>query len=818
MRKILVLMVLMLGCSGFARAQAQPAITLTVNAGFDGYFRDSEWIPVIIHAGNSGETVSGRFVVRPETSGSGLINTYSTPVTLSAGAQQTVLLYISARPYASQIRVELIDDNGLVVTQQEAPLRVIQPQDRLNVVISASPVGAVDLTGVHGQNTSGYQANWSIADLPDRALDAVDVIMLSDVDSGALSSAQQQALVDWVAAGGELIVTGGQNWQATAAGVADLLPLMPTASREVAGLQPIANWLRADANLSAQTIVATGDLRADAEVLVSDADDTPLLARRSFGGGVVDYLAADPNNAPLRGWAGLPNLWLTLITSGDPQPGWANGFVDWDSASRAVEILPGYDPLPDVLPLFVFLVLYIALVGPLNYLILNRLNRREWAWFTIPALILIFSVLSYRLGFNLRGNEATVNRIALVRSWDQSDRARVDELVGLLSPLRAQYSLAVDPGVSLRPIPRPLQTTGLLTRSTQANIDVRESDRFAAQDFNVDASFIAGFDLTQMIDKPAISGSASLAFDSTIAGQQIVRGSVRNDSSITLTDPVILARGVALKIDQALPPGAVRSFDLTLSGENPPAPALRTPLTISSFLTFRSSNSAKQSVVDILSTDHFSSNIARLTTQTDYQNQVDHRRQYFLTSLVDDYYGAAGRGDRVFLAGWSDDTPLTTDVTGAAWNAQNTTLYLVELATEHAQPVGSVVIAPDQFTWTLLGYDGGTIVGPTNLQIQTGEAISYRFTPLPSAVLDQVNQLTISAESVSAGGATLSIDLYNWATQDWESMRFRNSQVIVSDPARFLGPQNAVQLRIVADTIGSYLRIGQLAVAQTGTF
>ena len=819
MRKILVLVVLLLSCSGLVQAQAQPAaITLTVSAGFDGYFRDAEWIPVIIHAGNSGETVSGRFVVRPETSGSGLINTYSTPVTLSAGAQQTVRLYVSARAFASQIRVELIDDNGTVVTQQEAPIHAIQPQDRLNVVISASPVGAVDLTGVHGENTSSYQANWTIADLPDRALEAVDLIMLSDVDSGALSSAQQQALVDWVAAGGELIVTGGQNWQATAAGVADLLPLLPDASREIEDLQPLAAWLRVDADLGAQTIVATGSLRPEAQVLVAGADDTPLLVRRTFGGGVVDYLAADPNNAPLRGWADLPSLWFTLITSNDPQPGWANGFVDWDSAGHAVEILPGYDPLPDILPLFIFLALYIALVGPLNYLILNRINRREWAWFTIPALILIFSVLSYLLGFNLRGNEATVNRIALVRSWDQSDRARVDELVGLLSPLRAQYSLAVDPGVSLRPIPRPLQASGLLTRSTQANIDVQESERFVAQDFNVDASFIAGFDLTQMIDKPAISGSASIAFDSTIAGQQIVRGSVRNDSNLTLTDPVILARGVALQFDQPLAPGAVRSFDLTLTGENPPAPALRSPLTFSGFLTFRSSNSANQSVVDILSTDHYNSNIARLNLQSDYQSQVDHRRQYFLTSLVDDYYGAAGRGDRIYLAGWSDETPLTTDVTGADWNAQNTTLYLVELASEHAPAAGRVMIAPDQFTWTLVDYAGDGVIAPTNLQLQTGDEVTFRYTPLPAAVLSRVDELTVTTERVSAGGVSLMIYLYNWATQEYEGMPIRDAQVTVPNPARFLGPQNAIQLRFIADGIGNYLRIGQLSVAQSGMF
>ena len=42
-------------------------------------------MPVIIHAGNDGDAVSGRLVVRPETSGSGITNTYSTPITLPSG-------------------------------------------------------------------------------------------------------------------------------------------------------------------------------------------------------------------------------------------------------------------------------------------------------------------------------------------------------------------------------------------------------------------------------------------------------------------------------------------------------------------------------------------------------------------------------------------------------------------------------------------------------------------------------------------------------------------------------------------------------------
>ncbi|MEO8395685.1 MAG: hypothetical protein ABI700_22010, partial [Chloroflexota bacterium] len=614
-------------------AQA-PVITLTVQAGFDGHFRDSQWMPIIVHASNDGDPVSGRLVVRPETSGSGLLNTFSTPITLPNGARQTAFLYITSRSFTTTLRVELINDAGEVIASKEASVGAIQPQDRMNVVITDSPIGAVDLTGVHVSNANSYQADWKIADLPNQALDSIDLMLFSDVDTGTLSSPQKQALSDWVSTGGHLIVTGGQNWQATAAGLGDLLPLTPNGSKQVDGLPTLSSWMHVEAKLDAQTVIATGTPSSDAQVFAALDDGTPLLLRRTFGAGEVDYLAADPNNAPLRAWSGLPSLWFTLVTDGDPLPGWGSGFVDWESAARSAEILPGYDPLPDILPLCGFLGIYIALIGPLNYIVLNRINRREWAWITIPIFILAFSVLSYVLGFNLRGNEATLNRLAVVQTWNDTDRAHVDELVGLLSPRRSQYTMTAAATDTLRPIPRPLQTTGILTRNTQSSVDIRESDQYSAQDFNVDASFIAGFHLSGMVEKPKISGQASIADDSTIAGQQIVRGSVRNDSSLTLTDAVVLARGVAYQLEKPLAPGDIADFDLTLTGDNAPAPMMRTPITVNPYFTYRSNTSAdKQSVIDILGPDKYSNNIGRIPTADSFEQQVQRRRQYFLSSF-----------------------------------------------------------------------------------------------------------------------------------------------------------------------------------------
>lgn len=827
-RLVLAALLCLLSLTGFApQPQNLPGtLSLIVEPGFTGYFRDTAWMPIQVRAVNDGGDVSGRLVVRPETSGDAIANTYSAALSLPANARQTAFLYVTARAYATQVRVEFIDDNGVVLAAERAPVRAVQPQDRLYVVVSESPIGTVDMSGATIGGFNAYQADWTPADLPERAsaLDSVDMMLFSEVDTSTLSAGQRQAIEDWVIAGGHLVVAGGANWQATAAGLGDLLPLTVTSAQTVDDLGALGGWLRLPTDdLDAQTVLATGDLLPNAQVLVSTADGLPIIARRSLGSGTVDYLTADPNAAPLRGWGRLADLWFTLATSTGTQPGWSHGIVDWEAAAQAVEILPGFDPLPDVLPLCGFLALYIALIGPVNYLILSRINRREWAWVTIPALIVVFSAFAWVIGFNLRGNEATINQLTVVQSWPDAERARVDGMVGLLSPRRTQYDLNVTGDAlvneTLRPIPRAAQTgSTLLTRDVQTSVDIRQTDRFQATDFTVDASFVAGFNLSGMIDRPAISGLASIVYN-VVAGQQTVRGSVRNDSDVTLKEPVILARGVAVRLDKPLAPGEVATFDVTLPGGSVPSPALYTPSVTARFVSFRNQPiSNKQTVLDIMGEERYDPRSAAWTFYNSPEEQAERRRLLFLSSLIDDPFGATGRGEHIYLAGWADTMPLSLELSGANWNSQSLTLYLVELEAERPAQTETVVIPPDQFSWVVRDHIGLGEVSPIGLVLQPGEDVVFRYTPLPGSVLTTVDDLKIEFVDVNAGGRVIPVQLWDWGAEVWEEIDVTAFTHTVTSPDRFLGPQNAVQLRLVADQVGSYLRAARVVIEQTGMY
>lgn len=815
---------LLLSLMAFAPPAQVAVIEMTAQAGFDGRFRDSAWLPVTVQVRNEGDSVSGRLVVRPETSGAGITNTFSAPVDLPTGAAQSITFYITARSFASQARVELIGGDGLVLAAQPVAIRAAQPLDRIYVVLSQSPAGAVSMTGATFGGNAAFQANWRVADLPALAgaLDSVDVILFSEVDSSALSSAQQRALADWVSGGGHLIVAGGASWEQTASGLADLLPLEPSGSVTADDLNTLAEWLRYSPNLGGQTVLATGNLRDDARVLVS-AGDVPLLARRDHGAGTVDYLAADPNTAPLRGWTGLGDLWRALQLTVSPQPGWTGGFSEWELASNAVEILPGFNLLPDVLPLCGFLGLYIALIGPANYFVLSRINRRELAWFTIPLLIVTFSALSWALGFNLRGTEATLSRLTVVRSWPESERAVVDGLVGLLSPRRAQYDLTLADGSSLRPLPRVSQGN-VLTSNVQASVDVRQTDVFTASDFSVDASFIAGFNTSGAIEKPAIGGAASIALDRA-SGLRQVRGLVRNDSDQTLHEPVLLARGATFKLEAPLAPGDSTAFEFTLPGDTPPAPLLAALDVGSPSYAFSYFNAAlqTQTVNDILGTEPL-----RPGARPTAEDEEMRRRRLFLASFVNDFYAfggggsgtatSTGRANHVYLAGWTDVAPLPVELEGAAWNSEDTTLYLIELEVEPVAPAGSVTITPDLFSWVAEAQTGLRDVAPFNLSLQPGDQVAFRFIPFPSAVLDTVEALTVRMERTSIGDDRIPVEMFNWRDNAWEQVALTDRAWRTEQPEPFLGPENMVMVRVTSDLVGGYIRIDRLLVEQEGRY
>jgi hypothetical protein len=230
-----------------------------------------------------------------------------------------------------------------------------------------------------------------------------------------------------------------------------VLPLVPSGTQGVTDLAPLAVFAAGSLPGGTAAVVATGPLSPDAVVL-AEAGGLPLIAARHSGFGQVVFLAADPGFDPLASWDGLEGLFRNILTGTAERPSWAGGLRSWYSARDAVNALPGLS-YPSAIQICGFLGFYLIAVGPVNYLVLRRLKRRELAWVTIPGVVLVFSVGAYLTGYQLRGANAVLHRLAVVQVWPDADSAQVDGLVGLFSPQRSSFDLDFGDGFLVRPIP-----------------------------------------------------------------------------------------------------------------------------------------------------------------------------------------------------------------------------------------------------------------------------------------------------------------------------------------------------------------------------
>jgi hypothetical protein len=502
------------------------------------------------------------------------------------------------------------------------------------------------------------------------------------------------------------------------------------------------------------------------------------------GFGQVAFLAADPAFDPLANWSGAEGLFRNLLSGTAQRPSWAGGVRNWYSARDAINALPGLD-FPSVFQICGFLALYLIIVGPVNYLVLRRLKRRELAWVTIPALVVVFSGCAYLAGYQLRGGQASLHRLSVVQVWPDTDFARVEGVVGLFSPRRSNYALSFGSDFLARPM--PVDSYG----GTSGSYTVEEADQTIIPDIRLEVGEIEPFVMQGEV--PAPKFASDLVLDIGLATPAL-RGTVTNLSDLTLTDAVILGPGGVRRIGE-LAPG--ETVTVTLPLVNAPAsaapanevlPALGAKTQPGASIYYPPSN--------------YDSTIDDILGNTYYYNDREQFRRYSLLSALIDSYGGSVRGSGVYLAGWTSESPLEVAVVGRPFATIDSSLYLVALPPRLEVSSGKVVIPPGLMQWMALNPSPSASPTPYDMYLYQGNEYDLRFVPAQTAPFHTVDSLVMHLTSYGlTGAAAVDIWLWDFSANAWTPLpnpQWGNTNL--PDPARFVGPSSEIQVRIANST------------------
>ena len=538
-----------------ATAAASP-VSLDVRPLLGGRFESGGWLALAVKLTNDGPPVAG-YLLAGTSDG-----TARRPVELPAGARKQVTLYI--RPQAFQRKIEVrFEKDAEVLAKAEADLQVLDTTSAAQVVIVGD--GSGSLRAQLLSRGAGLPEPTSLlpADLPERPepLAGVEVIVWA-ADSTALTPAQRRSLERWVAAGGQLIVLGGPDWQARSEAFSELLPVSGLHAVDGANASGLSGWLGGAAPAGNMT-AASGKAADGALVLATlgEKNAEPLLAAISRGAGRVFYFAVDLATDQFRGWDGASLLWSRLVPEDLVTAQFGGAFPGLDQANsmtQALASLPSLD-VPPVELLLVVIVGYILLIGPISYLVLRRFDRRELAWLTAPLLVVVFSACSYGIGSSLKGSEVILNQINLVRVAAGGSAASVEAYAGVFSPSKATYDLTVKADALLatlnssnfQPQPQANQLSYVTDQGNPAHLRGLDVSVFGFQSVRADA----------VVDyQPALQVEWRVR-------ERGIEGTVTNTGSVEIEDVAVIGQNTGTLIGN-LKPGQSKDFTGSLANLN----------------------------------------------------------------------------------------------------------------------------------------------------------------------------------------------------------------------------------------------------------
>jgi hypothetical protein len=778
---------------------ANSGVTLTVHAGYQDVIKAGAWIPVTIDARNTGAGVDGTLEVQeslnaqPGVSG---FTIYQEPISLASGASKRVRIYLVENTTGATISVRITQQGRVVVSQDSAAGATTSA---LIGVLSDESAALDDFAAVHPGGIAARVVHLHSDEIAESSipLRAFDILAIDDFATDGLTSGQRAAIADYVAAGGDLLVGTGAAWRKTLAGLpAAILPMQVTGTTVVDSTAVGATAVE----------VATGTL-TNGRAWLSDAGQ-PMILERAYGAGMVTLSTFDWNQQPVA-VASVSRTILRQVMAraffaagGSPQnfafgvggPG-GFGFGSQPSVANrsgaltpALGNLPGLD-LPSLQLTGALVLLYVLLVGPVNYVVLGAMRRRALAWVTVPLIAVLASAGAYGAGVFTKGRSVQTNQIAIIHVQPGSVRAYQETYDGIIPPSRGDYQATANGD---RLLISPISTYNGMAYAGSVRVNVASSEVTLS---GMTAFALGGFATEGMTTAPTLTGHLAL-----VNGK--LTGTIQNDSKVAFTDAVLIA-GNSFQTIGALNPGASATLSLTPTASN----AFGQPL----YMRIYNQNGMYQGPYGPGGPS---------MTATDRDNFAKTQVLSLLPTGVS-FKGITSSASPPLLVAWTHQSFQDLTVNGN--HPRSTALSAVVLSL----PVDQIGTGP-----LPAGVVSGRIVdvvgeaqgqGPPGLLLMQNGSVTYEFAPALASGA-HLTALSVSAQNPygpkfgppsngTQTGPAVSGQVWDWSSASWTSIAYQdNGTTALPDGA--VNPATGL-IRLRLSTTNSGLLAGSLSLSGT---
>jgi hypothetical protein len=370
---------------------------MTVSLGLQDTVRLERWNLVTVSLHNSTEALSGEVGVRvwrgSEYRKDLHVTTMTQAVQLPHRARKRFTFSIPIASVTHPIDV-FFRSEGTVIAEQQLNLRDALSAEHIIVGLSHD-LGLDFLATTFQRHTRVVYL--PVLDLPRvwSGYDSVTAVVIKGVSLQRATSAQWQALQQWILRGGILVVAGDSQYALLQEPrMRQLLPVEVSGLDEVRGLPALASHYGVP--LPAVPLVQLRTRLTAGEVLVG-TPEAPLLAQQPWGDGRVVFLAVDYAAQPLDTWPGQKALWSDILQPSDQ--------VDYSRVFAELGLLDDSHPMMKLLSrpilhypshtlLSIILIVYCSCLALIFWWMRRRGDRRR-GWIAVTAAVALAVVSAY---------------------------------------------------------------------------------------------------------------------------------------------------------------------------------------------------------------------------------------------------------------------------------------------------------------------------------------------------------------------------------------------------------------------------------------
>ena len=449
----------------------------SVRLGLGGRYKLGHYTPLWITLKSKTQETGDLAITVPD--GDDVPSTYTggplAGVSVSPGASKTIATYVCIGRREGMIGIEWSSNAGKTTKSlriDDLSQPVLASQQR--VVVIGAPIGLADAVKFLPRQLHeeiSHVVIDDVATLPAawQGYDGVDALVITAGGEAGidrqLSERQRSAIDRWVRLGGRAMVlagAGGEEALQPGTLLSELtpgewsrtLPLRNTANLEqfVDSVYPLDEVIDAQ---DAAPLLVTELENHRGEVLLAGSGNRPQIARGVYGFGKVLFVGLDLHQAPLADWPDHPRLIAKLLDAL-----WSQSEASEEQQAAASAVQLGFDDLTGQLragldqfqgvQLIPFewvaglIVVYMLLIGPVDYFLLRRLGRMELTWVTFPLLAVALGAAAWFLSGWARGDSLRVNQVDLVDIDATSSLVRGTTWLRIYSPGNTVFDAQLD--------------------------------------------------------------------------------------------------------------------------------------------------------------------------------------------------------------------------------------------------------------------------------------------------------------------------------------------------------------------------------------